>query len=135
MDYNALLKKGQKELPETILDKGRFDIPKVIGHIQGNRTVITNFFKIAKTLERDPQHLLKFILKELAAPGKIDRQRLIIGTKVPASQINAKIRQYTQIYVLCPECGKPDTKIIKEGELSSLRCLACGAKKLVKSKI
>lgn len=127
MNYDALLKKAQEELPETLQDKNRFEIPQVIGHIEGNRTIITNFFKIAKTLERDPDHLLKFILKELAAPGKVDKQRLILGTKIASSTLNAKIKQYTLIYVLCSECGKPDTKIIKEKRSSSLICQACGA--------
>ena len=60
---------------------------------------------------------------------------LIMGTKVPASRINDKIKQYAHEFVLCPECGKPDTQIIREGEFSFLKCLACGAKKPVKSKI
>ena len=128
MNYDNLLKKAQDELPKTVQDKGRFDLPKVIGHIQGNRTIITNFIKIAKALGREPDHLLKYILKELATPGKVEGQRLIIGTKVSASLLNAKIRQYTQVYVLCAECGKPDTKIVKEKVHSSLKCQACGAK-------
>jgi len=61
--------------------------------------------------------------------------RLIIGTKTSAKRINDKIRQYATEFVLCSECGKPDTKIVKEGQLASLRCLACGAKKPVKSRI
>nr|1K81_A Chain A, PROBABLE TRANSLATION INITIATION FACTOR 2 BETA SUBUNIT [Methanocaldococcus jannaschii] len=29
--------------------------------------------------------------------------------------------------VICRECGKPDTKIIKEGRVHLLKCMACGA--------
>jgi len=86
-------------------------------------------------LAREPEHLLKFILKELATPGAIRGQRLIIGTKVSASRVNEKIRQYANEFVLCTECGKPDTKIVREGQLASLRCMACGSKKPVKARI
>ena len=126
MNYQELLKKAREELPDTVKDTSRFEIPKVKGHIQGNNTIIINFFQIAKTLNRDPEHLLKYILKELATPGKKDSQRLILGTKVSAGMINSKLRQYTLTYVLCSECGKPDTQIISEKGASMLKCSACG---------
>jgi translation initiation factor 2 subunit 2 len=59
---------------------------------------------------------------------------LILGTKVPASRINEKIRQYVNEFVLCLECGKPDTAIIREGELTYMKCTACGVKNVVKAK-
>jgi len=128
-----MLKKARGEMPESVLISERFEIPKVVGHIQGNRTVISNFYQVADVLGRNPEHLLKYILKELATPGDLNRSGLILGTKVPASRINEKIRKYAAEYVLCPDCGKPDTKIIKEGELFYMRCQACGSKHQVKS--
>jgi translation initiation factor 2 subunit 2 len=135
MSYAELLKKARKELPESVFEKERFEIPKVKGHIQGNRTIISNFAQIAATLRRPVDHLLKYTLKELATPGVMRGSNLLLGTKVPASKINEKIRQYAEEFVLCSVCGKPDTQIIKEGELSFLKCLACSTKKPVKSKI
>ena len=135
-DYKSMLENVRKNLPEAVFIKERFEITKVMGHIQGNRTVISNFLQIASTLRRDVDHLLKFVLKELATPGEIKKSgALLLGTKVPASRINDKIRQYANEFVLCLECGKPDTQIIKEGELTYMKCTACGAKNFVKAKI
>jgi len=136
MDYEKLLEKAKKEMPKAALEKERFEIPKIMGHMQGNRTVLSNFIQIANVFSRKPEHMLKFILKEIAAPGKIMKSgSVIITTKVSASKINEKIRKYAHDFVLCHECGKPDTKIIKEGSINFLRCLACGAKKVIKLKI
>ena len=135
MDYKNLLKKARESLPESAFEKQRFEIPKVMGHIQGNMTVVSNFKQIASSLGRPPEHLLKFVLKELAAPGGLKPKGLLIGTKVPASKINEKIKQYAHEYVLCPECGKPDTKIEKENQFAYLKCTACGARHPIKSKI
>ena len=135
MDYKELLKQARKNLPEVVFEKQRFEIPKVRGHLQGNMTIISNFKQIALELRRPPEHLLKFILKELAAPGDLKPKGLLIGTKVSASKINEKIKQYAYEYVLCPECGKPDTKIEKEDQFAFLKCTACGARKPIKSKI
>ena len=135
-DYKAILENVRKNLPEAVFIKERFEIPKVLGHMQGNRTIISNFLQIASALRRDEVHLLKYVLKELATPGEIKKSgALILGTKVPASRINNKIRQYANEFVLCLECGKPDTQIVKEGELNYMKCTACGAKNFVKAKI
>jgi len=135
-DYKKLLEQARKELPEHVFHKERFEIPKVQGHIQGNRTVISNFLQIANTLRRDAEQMLKFVLRELATPGEIKKSgSVIIGSKVPASRINEKIKQYTNSFVFCYECGKPDTKIEKEGNLSYIKCQACGARHSIKSKV
>ena len=49
------------------------------------------------------------------------------------SRINAKIKQYAEEFVLCPICGKPDTDLVKEKDITYLRCNACGEKKAVKT--
>ena len=135
-DYKKMLEEARKSLPEVVFIKERFEIPKVLGHMQGNRTIVSNFLQIASALRRNVEHLLKYVLKELATPGEIKKSgALILGTKVSASRINEKIRQYANEFVLCLECGKPDTQIIKEGELTYMKCTACGAKNIVKAKI
>src|SRR3989338_732280 len=124
MEYEQLLDTAIKNMPEVILAKERFEMPKVRGHIQGNRTIISNFYQIASTLRRQPEHLLKFILKELATPGELKKTGVIIGRKISASIINEKIKKYTNEFVLCRECGKPDTQIITSENISYLKCLA-----------
>ena len=131
MDYEALLKEAKKKLPKVSEKKERFDIPKIKGHIQGNRTVLSNFTQIAQYLGRKPEHVLKYILKELATPGDIKKTGTIIGSKVPASRINEKIRAYAEKFVLCRECSKPDTKLEKEHGIIYMKCMACGARKTV----
>lgn len=135
-NYIEILEAVRNNLPEAVFIKERFEIPKVLGHIQGNRTIISNFLQIASALRRDVDHLLKYVLKELATPGEIKKSgALILGTKVPASRINEKIRQYANEFVFCFECGKPDTKLEKEGALVYMKCTACGTKNVVKAKI
>ena len=136
MSYEELLKKAKEDMPKAVLEKERFEIPKVRGHLQGNRTIISNFIQIAGVLRRNVDHMLKYVLKELATPGEIKKSgSLILGTKVSASRLNEKIKKYVEEFVLCKECGKPDTKLEREGEFMYLKCMACGAKHYVKSRI
>ncbi len=132
-NYEDLLKKAEEELPENITGGERFTIEKVKGHLEGSKTVLINLTKIAKDLGRDIEHLLKYLLRELATPGKIIRGRIILGTKVSAVQINKKIKKYASEFVFCSECNKPDTELVEEkGGIIYLKCLACGSKKPAK---
>ena len=98
MDYKKLLQKARKELPESVLVKERFEIPKVRGHIQGNKTVLSNFFQIADTLTRKPEHMLKFLTKELATPITKKGNMVVLGSKVSASMINDRTEPSTRLF-------------------------------------
>ena len=130
--YETLLKKAQEELPELTQGGERFTIEKVKGHIEGNKTVIINLKNIAKDLGREPEHLLKYLLRELAAPGKYVRDRALFGTKISAGRINKKILKYASEFVFCSECNKPETSLTEDKSVAYLKCQACGAKKPVK---
>lgn len=133
--YEELLDNALKTLPKDVTSTSRFETPRAKGHIQGNRTIISNFHQIAHVLRRDPEHLLKYVLRELATPGELRKNELILGTRVSASHVNKKIEQYTQEFVLCRECRRPDTKLVKEDRFLFVSCMACGARHPVKSKI
>ncbi len=126
--YEELLNKAISNLPESVLKTERFVIPKIRGHIQGNRTVLSNFFQIADALGRSPDMLLKYILKELATPAETKNSLVILGRKVSAGRINEKINEFAKKYVLCKECGKPDTDILKKNRMMFIKCNACGAR-------
>ncbi len=130
--YEEMLDECIKNLPEGVVVTERFEIPKARGHIQGNKTVITNFNNIIEAFRRDKDHFLKFLLKELATPGVFDGPRLVLGRKVNAQLINSKIKQYADLYVLCGNCSKPDTQIIEKEGNTYLKCTACGNQKQVR---
>ncbi len=134
-NYEKLLERGIEKIPKEFAKTERFEIPKVVGHIEGNKTIINNFNQIVNTLNRDPQHLLKFLLREVATPGTLEKNRLILGRKISSTKINEKIELYAKTFVLCPECKKPDTQLIKENKILIIKCTACGAKHPVRAKI
>lgn len=133
--YEKLLDRAIKNLPEKMKRSERFEIPKVRGHVQGQKTVISNIRQIADAFNRRPEHLTKYLLRELATPGDLKPKGLLLGRKITAVRVNEKIRKYADIFVLCKECGKPDTKIIKVDRVSFVKCLACGARHPVTGKI
>ncbi len=133
--YEELLEEAYKKTKQIGSSEERFEIPKIEGHFEGKKTILTNFFQIVMHMRRKPEHFQKFILKELATSGQRDGDRLILNNKIPSAKINQKIEEYAQEFVLCKECKKPDTELIKEGRLNFIHCLACGAKHPVREKV
>lgn len=134
-DYEKMLDEAYKKVKPIEASSERFEIPPVQGMIEGIRTIITNFKQICDYLRRDCSHLMKYLQRELAAPAKIDGDRLILTKKVVSSKINEKIKSYVDEFVICKECKKPDTQLEKQGDFLFVRCLACGAKHSVRAKI
>jgi translation initiation factor 2 subunit 2 len=128
MNYEDMLSEAYENVDQKEVCE-RFEIKKVSGHHEGSKTIITNFGQVSACLRRNPEHLAKFLFKELAAPGEISGDRLILTRKVSSQKVNEKIDKYSREYVLCPKCKKPDTEIVEEGGKRYLRCLACGNKK------
>lgn len=131
-NYEKLLEEAYRKIKKTDASSNRFEIPKIEGHFEGRKTVLTNFSQIAAHLRRKPEHFQKFLLKELAASGQIESDRLVLNIKVPSAKINHKIEEYVNEFVLCRECKKPDTELIRKDRINFVHCLACGAKHSVR---
>ncbi len=127
-EYKELLEQAYKKIKPVESKTNRFEIPNVKSIIEGTKTIISNFLQITSYLRRKPEHLEKFLEKELATKGKIEKDRLILIKKIPSKRLDDKIKDYVERYVICKECGKPDTEIIKQDNFFFIHCLACGAK-------
>ena len=126
--YEQMLKEAEKKISRDSSKEGRLEIPPPNVIIQGNRTFITNFTDIANSIRRDPKHLSKFLFRELAKPGHVNGNRLILQGKAMKNLVQSKIDAYMKEFVICKECNRPDTHIVKEGRLLFLKCEACGSK-------
>jgi translation initiation factor 2 subunit 2 len=126
--YEQMLKEAEKKISRNISKESRLEIPSPNVVIQGNRTFITNFTDIANSIRRNPKHLAKFLFRELAKPGHENGNRLVLQGKAVKNLIQNKIDAYIKEFVICKECNRPDTHIVKEDRLTFLKCEACGAK-------
>ena len=93
-----------------------------------------NFQSICSILDREDEHVMKYLQNELGTSGHIDesgRARLTgsFGERRIADAVDA----YVAEYVVCPECGLPDTRLEQEQGVKLLRCEACGARSATSS--
>ncbi len=132
MGYDDLLSRCMCKIPNECREAGRFTMPKADVLIQGAKTMFVNFNDVAGCLRRDPKHMLKFFLKELATSSEEQDKKIVFQGRFPGPLMNRKLELYAKNYVMCPNCGKPDTKLLKSDRLEFLKCEACGNKSAVK---
>jgi translation initiation factor 2 subunit 2 len=131
-DYDSLLKKARSELPEIAAKQERLELPRLRIATIGMRTIVYNFNEVADALNRNPQHILKFLTGEMATAATVQESRAIFQGKFPADTLMRLLQRYMENFVVCPVCKRPDTKIVKEKRLSFLVCEACGARSSIK---
>jgi translation initiation factor 2 subunit 2 len=127
-DYEELLKRARSQIPEVSSKHERLELPRLHQSVIGMRTIIYNFKDMAGALNRDPQHLVKYLTREMATAATMQESRVIFQGKFSQETLGRLIQRYMENFVVCPVCKLPDTKIVREKRLSFLVCEACGAK-------
>ena len=127
-DYEALLRRARDQIPPEVFDQPRFSVPEVDSFIQGARTVVRNFKDLTDTLRRDPKHLLRYLSHELATAGEIRSPQAIFNGRFTSNVLDELMEKYTEEYVVCPVCQRPDTEMRREDRLLVLVCSACGGR-------
>ena len=132
-DYEKSLDRAMETIPKAVFEKERFQVPEVEINVVGNRTMIKNFKAIVSTLNREPEHLIKYLLRELGVAGNMDGNQAVFQGKFSKAAVDDRIKRYVEEFVLCRECGGPDTKLVRKDRVHILRCEACGARTAVRS--
>lgn len=126
-DYKALLRRAESELPTEVIIKERFEIPKAVVFNEGKTTIFKNLFEIANKVNRTPEHLFTYLLKELGTAGEIDGERAVFQGRILEARVKERVQKYIDRYVLCRECERPDTVLKKRNRTLVMKCEACGA--------
>ena len=132
--YENYLNRGIKNLPQTTIAAERFSVPVPRVFVEGRMTVFENFSEISDVLNRNPEHVLKFVLRELGTAGKADGGRIILQGRFSQEMIAALIDDYVAEYVICSECNRPDTHLTKTDRTVMLKCDACGAHRPIRKR-
>jgi len=133
-DYMEGLERAMKTMPAAKGTEDRFVIPTPKIFYEGKTTVLENFASIADTLNRNPEHLIKFMLQEMGTAGKIEGQHAVFQGKFSEDTMKRLVDSYVQEYVICSECHRPDTQLIKSDRVLMLKCEACGAHRPVRKR-
>jgi len=115
----------------------RYKMPAVAGKIEGKgngiKTVVVNISDLAMSLHRDAGEVNKFFGCEMGAQTtyNVADDRAVVNGAHTDQELQQCVHKYVEKFVLCPNCGLPETQYkIKQGVIWHM-CAACGAKDMV----
>lgn len=133
-DYDSLLDRAKEEIPEAISTGERFELPDLEISKQGKTTIVRNFDDILDAVNREADEVVPRLLREIGAAGSYEDRRLTLQGEHTKSTIQDRLDRYVDSYVICSECGRPDTHLLKEGRTLVLKCDACGGHRPVQAR-
>lgn len=132
LQYKHLLDKAMRVLDDLRKSSNKkTKIPLDVRREGGK--ISFNMKEIASYLNREEEHLTKFILSELNTSGNINSEgRLTIKGRFTKKQLQEALKDYVDQFVVCKSCFKTeDTCIIKENRMFFLKCNSCNASRHV----
>jgi len=98
----------------------------------GQRTVVLNIDLVCKSLKVPPEWLSKFWGYELAGQSQFTqtehggRTACTIMGNHSRVQVEKVLEKFIQLYVLCPTCKLPETRISVKSKGAKVKCASCG---------
>jgi translation initiation factor 2 subunit 2 len=127
MEYEASLDRALDAVPDIGSAGDRLSVPDAVAQSDGAFTRFTNLDAVADALNRDTDHVHRFVQQTLATSGKLEEGVGRYNGSFDDRDFERVIDDYTEEYVRCSECGLPDTRLVQENRNLMLRCDACGA--------
>jgi len=115
----------------------RYKMPLVYGKMEGrgngSKTIIANVIEVATSLHRKPGEVCKFFGTELGAQTtwNAETERAQVNGHHADNVLQQMMHKYIEVFVICPNCGLPETDYKIKGGLIHHKCAACGAKEMV----
>jgi translation initiation factor 2 subunit 2 len=128
MDYDEQLERALESTPDIAEGGDRFEVPDPELRQEGNVTVYENFQTTLDRLDREADHVLKFLQSELGTSAGIDESgRARLTGDFRRGRVAGALESYVDSFVRCSECGLPDTRLVEQQGTTVLKCDACGA--------
>ncbi len=127
MEYGDSLDRALDSVPDIGSAGDRLSVPDPVVQTDGAFTRFTNIDAVADALNRETEHLHRFVQQTLATSGKLQDGVGRYNGDFDEDDFQGVIDKYTEEYVRCSECGLPDTRLVQEDRTLMLRCDACGA--------
>jgi len=91
-----------------------------------------NFGSNCASLNRDVDHVSKFVLAELGTTGALGAEnKLVLKGRYRPPQLQIVLKNYIAEYVMCKSCSGVDTILQKENRILFKLCTTCNAKSSV----
>lgn len=103
----------------------RYQMPEAAVAQETSKTVIQNLDQVAKALNRNSTHILKFLSIHFGCTCSFSPRSALNGS-FETKRVQDGIYDFIDLFVLCKECRNPETRFV-HGDVLRRTCDSCGA--------
>jgi translation initiation factor 5 len=104
----------------------RYKMHDLVVKKEGPKTVLINLEVVAKDLQRVPSDILKFLGIQMGTQTIYKGHQYFLNGNHTKQELLEQLDVYINRYILCTQCGNPETQISVHGGKINLTCKACG---------
>lgn len=104
----------------------RYKMHQLIIQKQGTNTILSNLDQVAKDINREPSHIVKYIEATRGCKISLKKGKYQLSAKVSEDEVCKTLYEFIEYLVLCPGCRNPETSLSREGEKVVLTCASGG---------
>eukprot|EP01041_Mallomonas_annulata_P008502 gene8502-17534_t len=112
----------------------RYKMPRITAKVEGRgngiKTVLTNIFEVALSLNREAPEITKYFGCEMGSQTTFSAEieRAVVNGNHNAQDLQNKLSTYIEQFVLCKQCRLPETSYRIKNGIIAQKCAACGSK-------
>eukprot|EP01041_Mallomonas_annulata_P009183 gene9183-19043_t len=112
----------------------RYKMPRITAKVEGRgngiKTVLTNIFEVALSLNREAPEITKYFGCEMGSQTTFsaELERAVVNGNHNAQDLQNKLSTYIEQFVLCKQCRLPETSYRIKNGIIAQKCAACGSK-------
>ncbi len=113
----------------------RFKTPELeCTYGRGAQTKWTNFKLTCSFMQRDIDHVMKFVISELSTECNMSPDGLVIAGRYTVSNLMGIITRYATMYIQCTSCKKSNSTMTRNSVLRmyDITCLECGSTRKIR---
>lgn len=105
----------------------RYMMPELQCAYESHQTVLSNIPAIAKSLYREPDHMVRYMGISLGCKSQKENGRFSLKGTFEPKRMQQLVFDFIDLFVLCPKCRNPETRfIIGTGSRLMRTCSSCG---------
>ncbi|PWA92249.1 eukaryotic translation initiation factor 2 subunit beta [Artemisia annua] len=100
--------------------------PPRVRHEGIKKTVIVNFADLCQSMNRRPEHVMRFLLLVLGTTGSLDSyKKLEVNGRFVPKNLEWIMKEYADNFVICKCCNSKNTSLLKDSGAVFIRCKRC----------
>jgi translation initiation factor 2 beta subunit (eIF-2beta)/eIF-5 len=109
-------------------------MPAIKTSKEKKKTICENILSVADSIYRTPNEIMKYFSIVFGCATSFSSERYMLNAPLTSEQLQDKLQEYIEIFILCEQCDLPETHYVFDKKLTK-RCYSCSHESIINHKL